>query len=61
VATLTEAFAHFDAVPTNIRTSWSAFTRDRSMLVCTLWQHGFNGKDYTLWSKDWGDSSVGYT
>lgn len=61
MATLTDAFEHFDAEPTNIRYSWSAFTRDGSKLVCTLWQHEFDAKKYTLWSSGWKGSSVGWT
>jgi hypothetical protein len=60
VATLTEAFERFDAVPTNIRYSWSAFSRDGSKLVCTLWQHEFDAKKYTLWSSGWKGGSVGW-
>ena len=59
MATLTEAFEHFDAQPTNIRYCWSAFGRDKSKLVCTLWQHEFDAKKYTLWSSDWEGSSAG--
>lgn len=61
MATLTKAFEHFDAVPTNIRYSWSAFTRDKSSLVCTLWQHEFSGKKYTLWGKTWKGGSAGWS
>ena len=60
MATLTEAFEHFDAEPTNIRYSWSAFSRDKTRLVCTLWQHEFAAKKYTLWSSEWKGSSVGW-
>lgn len=60
MATLTEAFEYFDAAPTNIRYSWSAFCRDRSKLVCTLWQHEFDAKKYTLWSSAWKGGSVGW-
>jgi len=60
VATLTEAFEHFDAVPKNIRFAWSAFSRDRSRLVCTLWQHEFKGKNYPLWTEGDGVESPGY-
>jgi hypothetical protein len=52
MATLTEAYETFDAVPTNIRYSWSAFSRDMSTLVCTLWQHDFRGREYPLWVED---------
>ena len=61
MATLTQAFEYFDANPTNIRYSWSAFSRDHSRLVCTLWQHEFDGKQYTLWSSGWKGSSVGWS
>jgi hypothetical protein len=60
MATLTDAFEHFDAPPTNIRWSWSAFSRDGSRLVCALYQHEFRGKDFTLWSNEWDQGSVGF-
>ena len=62
MATLTEAFAAFNADPTNVRYSWSAVSRDRKQLVCTLWQHEFRpgGKDYPLWIKEANPTSTGY-
>ncbi len=60
MATLSEAFAIFDAVPTNVRYSWSALSRDKSRLICTLWQHEFEGKDYPLWVTDESSQSTGY-
>lgn len=61
MVTLTRAFKHFNASPTNIRYSWSAFTREKTKLVCTLWQHEFDGRKYTLWGKKWTSESSGWS
>jgi hypothetical protein len=58
--TLSEAYEHFNAVPTNIRYSWSAFTRDGSSLVCTLWKHDFTNYNYPFWLEGADTQSSGY-
>lgn len=41
--TLTEAFAHFGAVPKNPRWSWSARSADGETVVITLWKDRISG------------------
>lgn len=61
MATLSEAFSIFDATPTNVRYSWSAMSRNKTSLVCTLWQHEFSGREYPLWITDTKSKSPGYS
>ena len=39
---LADCFAHFGAVPNNIRYSWSARSPDGKVVVVTFWRDGFD-------------------